>query len=212
MEKITRKPLSEIPSLKVLLDNWEQWGKEYKARMDAAPNQSSRFTWRGRVDRPLRVELDTLTRGHCNFCDGLLGPQSTETIEHYKPKTDFPLEAYDWPNLYFCCNACQSEANKRPFAETLRPDNADYEFDRYFYFDRQTGEVKVMENLEEPDFTRADGFLKRYGISSNPKRNKSRQNEFMNIKNYLLERAEDGRVRDDFPYRFVFDYALFLSR
>ena len=206
MEKIRRKPLSEIPTLRALHENWELWGIEFQTFLESNQQQGIAFSWRSGIYKELRDQLCRMTNGHCSFCDGYpIGAQSKETIEHYYPKAQFPLQAYQWENHYYCCDQCQSESNKLAFQPTLRPDDPAYSFDRFFYYDAQTGEVMVMENVVDPEMKElALAFLKRYGISSNPKRNQARRNEYKNIRNAIAN-PEDGRMRDEFPYRAVYD-------
>lgn len=213
MEKINRPPLTDYPSLANLAINWEAWGQEYKIYLESNRANGVGFSWRQNIYEPLRTALSELTNGHCSFCDGYpIGENSRETIEHYEPKNDFPLKAYQWENLFYCCDKCQSEANKLPFVFTLKPDEANYGFDNYFYFDLQTGELKVLENLEIDNpafFQNANVFLQRYGIN-NPIRNQSRKNLFQDVKNHLqnIENEDDKRSRDDFKYRYVYDLVL----
>jgi hypothetical protein len=115
------------------------------------------------------------------------------------------LVAYQWENLYYCCDVCQTAANHQPsFQATLRPDSLDYTFDRYFYYDNELGEVKVMENLLDEELMLAKQFLERYGIDSNPILKQVRKNEYKNIRNALQD-PEDGRTRDDFSFRWIYD-------
>jgi hypothetical protein len=129
-------------------------------------------------------------------------------IEHYFPKEKYPLLSYDWENLFYCCDKCQSEANKTLFQETLKPSDASYHFTKYFYFDLASGEIKVLENLETEspiEFVRASAFLVRYGICSNPKRNEARKRMYKIIRKVLLS---DDMQRDDFEYRYVYDFCM----
>lgn len=213
MEKINNRALiATLPSLATLSTNYKNWGAEYKLHLDSKKKQGIGFSWRMKIYEPLKAELIKLTQGHCTFCDGYpIGAESKETIEHFYPKSDFPLLAYQWTNLFYCCDKCQSEANKLPFQYTLKPDDATYSFDTYFYFDLGTGQLVVLENLEKDNpaaFQNATNFLLCYGINSNPKRNQARKDIFMDIKNHLkLDDVDNARVRDDFKYRYVYDFA-----
>ncbi|MBL0019428.1 MAG: hypothetical protein IPP17_24105 [Bacteroidetes bacterium] len=210
MEQIRRKPLSEIAELAVLEANWEQWGREFKEFLDGGKTKGVgvNFSWRNGTREPLRFALEAQTAAHCSFCDAHpVGESSDETIEHYEPKVQFPLHAYRWENLFYCCRVCQNEANAKEFIETLRPDAQGYSFEKYFYYDAMSGEPKVMENLTRDESEKALAFLKRYGIIDNPKRRQSRKDNYKNIKHALSD-PEDGRTRDDFPYRFVYDCVL----
>jgi hypothetical protein len=208
MEKITKTPLSDLPSLSVLADNYIQWGEEFKRHLDSG-GKSSDFGWKGGLYTEMRRQLAIITKEHCSFCDDHpIGTNSKETIEHYFPKAEFPLDAYNWANLFYCCDKCQSEANRNDFQETLKPDIETYRFSDYFYFDLGTGQLKVLESLETDNpamFERANAFLIRYGISNNPKRNNARKHLFQ-ILVKILPTAD--LQRDDFEYRYVYDFCV----
>jgi uncharacterized protein (TIGR02646 family) len=203
MEKINKKPLAEVLQLNHQTSDitaLTRFTLEFENKQ--RPWQSS-----GSVYLAIKYELGRFTIEHCSFCDGFpLDETTPATIEHYHPKNDYPLQIYEWNNLFYCCSKCQSQANKiRPFRYTLKPDDTDYSFDRYFYFDVGSGEIKVLENLEQEDSERADNFLTRYGIIS-PKRNQARKDRYKDYLNNL--KAEDNRPRDTFPYRYVYDEAV----
>ena len=208
MEKIIKSNLADIPELKLLNDNYVQWGEEWALVLKNQVKRSSDFIWRG-IYKALRNQLKELTKEHCSFCDDYpVARMSKETIEHYKPKSDFPLDAYDWINLFYCCDKCQSEANKIPFVDSLKPDLTSYNFSRYFYFDLGSGEIKILENLEIENadaFNRASNFLKRYGINNNPARIQARKGLYRDICNHLKNKENDDRVRDDFCFRYIYD-------
>ena len=93
----------------------------------------------------------------------------------------------------------------------MKPDNEGYEFEDYFYYDNDSGELRVLKNLkmETPDkYLKAQYFLKRYGINEDGKRRKKRQKLFRDILNFLkANEPDDLRTRDDFEFRYVYDYA-----
>jgi len=206
MEKISRKLLNELPSLKKLEDNWEQWGLECK--------EGTR-SWRssGLLYLEIRNQIKIQTAEHCSFCDDHpIGTNSTETVEHYFPKKEYPCLTYYWENLFYCCTKCQSEANKYSFEYTLKPDNKGYDFHSYFYFDLNTGQINILANLKKEtpnDYLNAATFLKRYGINSN-KRKQNRINIYKDILNFFKagEDPTDLRTREDFAFRCVYDEAL----
>lgn len=219
MEKINRPSLNDIPELQALNDNWEAWGQEFKSQLDAE-GRSSDFSWKRNIDKSIVKKLVELTNNHCSFCDSYpLGKDSKQTIEHYFPKKEFPLKSYDWCNLFLCCDKCQSESNKqRKFIDNLKPDHTDYFFDKIFYFDPQTGKIEIYETLEFENidlYNKAHNFLIRYGINNeNDEKNKrcfTRKMKFQDIKNYFKCKDDDNRVRDDFEFRFIFDYVEQIS-
>ena len=209
MEKINRPPLSEISTLKELEENWEKWGVEYI---------EGKRRWRSDTSLyyEIRNTLISLSKKHCMLCDGYpIGANSRKTIEHYFPKKQYPCFAFLWENLFHCCDTCQAAANRlKMFEYTLKPDNEDYLFGKYFYYDMNSGKLIVYENLkiDVPDeYAKANLFLKRYDIN-NEERVESRQNAFSDIMNFLKNSdapMEIRETRDDFAYRYVYDYAKY---
>lgn len=126
-----------------LLGVWETWGLEWEQRHAANPGAA--FNWRKiggeRVNQKLLPHLKAQTQDHCSFCDNFpVSPPSLDTIEHFRPKSLYPRDAYRWGNLYFCCMHCQQKSAE--FAEAaLHPDAIDYEFDRYFRWDHTLGDA-----------------------------------------------------------------------
>ena len=172
MEKIERKPLKDIPSLM----QYEQTLINYCNECKAGTRK-----WRsnGKLYLNLRDELKRITNGHCSFCDSFpLKVSSNETIEHYYPKVPFSNKTYEWENLYYCCFQCQTDASTIAFEVTIQPDSSDYHFEKYFYFDPQSGKINVMENLKKSNpnlFEKAQKFLIRYGINKHPERCQTRK-------------------------------------
>jgi hypothetical protein len=55
-----------------------------------------------KVNQKLLPLLKNQTQDHCSFCDAFpVDPPSIPTIEHFRPKTAFPREAFKWENLYY---------------------------------------------------------------------------------------------------------------
>ena len=121
MIKFTR---SAVPKC---LKKYKQWGRDYAAKRLQNPNVS--FYWHQYKNRSINhilIEaLEELTANHCTFCDFFpLGAQSRQTIEHFKPKSQYPKLAYVWHNLFLCCDVCQT-------AKQEKYDKRLYEFSLY---------------------------------------------------------------------------------
>ena len=150
-----------------LADKWERWGLEWEQRRKEKP--AAQFHWHEidgeKVDQKLLPFLKNQTQDHCSFCDAYpVAPPSIETIEHFRPKTVFHKEAYQWANLYFCCTYCQQKGEDYDEA-LLRPDAADYEFDRYFRWDFTTGEAHVNTLASSEDQKSADVTIRLYRLN-----------------------------------------------
>jgi uncharacterized protein (TIGR02646 family) len=170
MRKQTRPP---IP--KILAEHGPEWSRQWTDLR--ARNPSASFQWYqtgGKTAREwLLPDLKSMTQDHCAFCDSFpLDDRSKEPIEHFKPKSDprFYAEAYGWENLYYCCDRCQSSKGEQWDDRLLRPDAADYAFERYFLFDYTTGEIKPNCVASPADQECARVTISLYGLDRGPKR------------------------------------------
>ncbi len=88
----------------------------------------------------LLYELAGMTRHHCSYCDeNLLGKQYM--IDHFRPKIKFPLQTFEWENLFLCCPKCDIAKGIKFHEDLLKPDQKDYEFDKYFMIDFSNGNL-----------------------------------------------------------------------
>jgi len=132
MMKLERSPAPEF-----LQKNYKAWGHEFADKRKENPAYS--FTWKSyegkRVNEILREFLVSITRNHCSFCDSYpLGTASRQTIEHFRPKSQYPLLAYTWHNLFLCCDVCQNAKNEKFDRKLLKPDKPDYCFENSYRF------------------------------------------------------------------------------
>jgi uncharacterized protein (TIGR02646 family) len=182
-----------LPEPEFLTDKWEAWGLEWERRS----SEGQAFYWHQvdgePVNRRLMPFLKTQTQDHCSFCDNYpVSPPSLDTIEHFKPKSKYPREAYKWTNLYFCCVYCQQKSDA--FNEAaLQPDAEDYSFERYFRWDWTLGTLEVNERATPKDQARAKATIELYNLN---KRHPALR------KRALHQRAKDAdSPLDDFAYR-----------
>lgn len=153
----------------VLQQHGKKWTTQWIQLCERNPNAN--FSWYQVDGRSAREHiLPTLaeqTQLHCSFCDAFpVGGVSNETIEHFRPKSQFPEFAYRWSNLYYCCNACQSAKGERWDDLLLNPDEEQYSFARYFEFDFTTGEIKPNAVANDTDQRRAQTTINHYNLNS----------------------------------------------
>jgi uncharacterized protein (TIGR02646 family) len=138
------------PAPQWLADNYERWGRQYQAKRDD-PDKKNEFRWavyqKQKVNARLLPVLREMTKRHCSFCDCHL---RRETIEHFRPAAKYPLESYLWSNLFICCFDCQAKYDEFD-DKLLKPDDDDYEFKRYFFYDYTTGEIKPNKRASLAD-------------------------------------------------------------
>lgn len=151
-----------------LAAKWEEWGEQWEQRK--AQNPNAQFYWheveRASVNQRLLPTLKAQTQDHCSFCDQYpVSPPGDDTIEHFKPKSVFPREAYFWGNLYYCCSYCQKQKRERYDPNLLRPDAEDYDFWRYFRCDYTNGTILINNRAPKHDQRRAQVTIDLYRLN-----------------------------------------------
>jgi uncharacterized protein (TIGR02646 family) len=172
--------------------NASDWTATFVAGRAADPKFA--FNWRSQTCyREIKQQLLQITQGHCAYCDGPLGTESRETVDHFRPKAQFPDLAYDWDNLFPCCDKCQSVKREQFDAALLKPDDPDYFFEHYFLVNYKTGELASLPDANV--YPAVQVTLQIFGLNS-PSRNKAR----------IREREQFDRdpspILDDYNYRF----------
>ncbi|CAH6661359.1 hypothetical protein [Pseudocitrobacter vendiensis] len=182
-----------------LAECWERLGRHYEAQK--LHNQRYRFKWfSGFRYATTKQKLYEMTQGHCAFCDGgCLGAESRMTLEHFKPKSrrQFYRLAYQWENLYPCCDTCQSQKKNGYDAALLVGDQPGYAFIDYFWVNYVTGELKPNPLSAPENQRRAEVTIAIYGLNLDV-RKISRKRELRHFHH------RDGRLEfiDDFSYRY----------
>lgn len=175
MRKLCARP---DPS-KDLKANLLVWAEQWQALREK--NADAEFSWYQKqkkgAERSARLwlldELLPWTNNHCAFCDGM-GGTTNWPVEHFKPKAKhrFPEAAYDWTNLYPCCERCQGKGDEWE-ADLLRPDEDGYEFGDCFYFDYTAPEGVAL--LAKPGNQRAATLLRLYRLDDTQRRGARRR-------------------------------------
>lgn len=182
-----------------LVECWEILGIRY----DEEKRQNAAFNFRWYP--PFRYQdtrrlLNEMTDGHCAFCDGGdLGAVSRGTIEHFRPKSlpEFRRLAFQWDNLYPCCDRCQSEKRADFDNLLLVADEPDYRFEDYFIVDYATGEIQPNPLVSGNNQQRARLTIDFYGLNISVRMH-CRKKE---LKRYRQRDIEED-VLNDFSYRY----------
>lgn len=195
--------LERPPAPSWLKSNYKKWGKRFARKKGENPGYA--FNWPSyegkRINEHLKPLLIAMTANHCSFCDGYpLGTASRQTIEHFRPKSLFPLLACLWQNLFLCCDACQGAKGERFDRKLLKPDTVDYHFDKYFVLNFKTGDIRPNPKAGKPDRERAALTISLYGLNDFG-RSHSRLREYAKYQDLV----EKGYHLDDFSYRFFLE-------
>ena len=160
--------LHRLPCPEWLLVNGPRWATAYanaRANGDRSP-----FRWRELGGQPVNQLiypiLREMTARHCAYCDHFeLGAMSRETIDHFKPKSQYPSLAYAWENLFPACDACQAARREQYRTTLLRPDATDYDFHRFFVVNYATGQMVPNPAANERDRRRAKTTIDLFGLN-----------------------------------------------
>jgi uncharacterized protein (TIGR02646 family) len=197
MRKIVRSPAPEI-----LRKNSEKWGLEYKAIKEK--NQTHSFSWKQsegvRVNKQILPQLQGMSEGHCHYCDGYPPGISDDTSDHFKPK-GYPAYfhlVYEWNNLFLACADCQRHKMELFDEKLLRPDDADFDFSRYFFYNYRNHEIEIRSNLSAVESERAGVTISIFGFNDANRQITRR---------HAWERWIGNQKKDvsDFPFRFMYD-------
>lgn len=192
--------LVKTPAPEFLRSNYKKWGKKYKAKRENI-NKTDNFVWATHQGEKVNVLLLPFlrieTNYHCAFCDGFPLEATGETIEHFRPKSSFPLLSYLWANLLYCCKYCNENKGENPERLLIKPNDINYSFETYFLFDYDSGKIESNPALPEIGKLKAENTIRLYGLNEH-NRPKWRK-RFLKL--YL--KTENPNV-EDFPYRFIF--------
>lgn len=181
--------------------NSEKWGLIYYEKL-RNQTKKNKFVWAKYesigVDKLLLPILKDMTQNHCSFCDHYPIESVGASIEHYKPKSIFPRESYNWDNLFYCCTACQKKNNNYD-PLLLKPDRENYDFNHYFITIFKNDRILIapnpLRNIIEQNS--AEITIDLYGFNKFG-RPESRFITYSNFNKTI------NPAIDDFSYRFLF--------
>lgn len=188
-------PMPRIQTPQFLRDNCKKWGREYKQKLDD-PNSNDNFSWKGKYQE-ITDELFALTKNHCCFCDLHPLKASGASVEHFRPKSTFPLVSYVWGNLFYCCTNCQKKGNRFPLDfRLLKPDQISYSFNHFFIFSFSTGIIKPNPARNFEDQMQAKKNIELYGLNKygRPEARIAEYKKFLDANNPDIE---------NYSYRFI---------
>ncbi|MBD8216288.1 hypothetical protein [Erwinia persicina] len=132
------RKLIRIAQPPCLAARFMEWTDRYMTAREV--NAATAFSWYSRACyQDVRTALLAMTQHHCAFCDGFVGTEGRETVEHFRPKSTYPQEAFLWRNLFPCCDVCQSAKLERYDNLLLKPDEENYQFEHFFICNYGTG-------------------------------------------------------------------------
>ncbi len=153
MNKIRRNKVIKPDCLE---RNAEAWTNHYIKQRKSNNNY---WNWHTdnyeRVERILTPILSNISNFHCSYCGIYPLKQNVggRSIDHFKPKSEFPELAFEWTNLFIACPDCQNiKGNNYPLEiEPLKPDSCHYHFDYWFEIDWTINKNYIIPNKDRND-------------------------------------------------------------
>ena len=110
-----------------------------------------------------KAEITKMSNGKCAYCEGGINAVRSGHVEHFRPKSLFPAQAYRWENYFLACGGCNGpKSDKWPTkGGYLRPDRGDPS--RSFCF-REDGTVSAVAGKRDAARTVADFELDRKAL------------------------------------------------
>lgn len=179
-----------------LKKNAPSWTNAFVRRR--AENPSASYSWNRDCYDQIRSILSDSTGRRCAFCDGPIGTESRETIEHFRPKSLHPELAYDWLNLFPCCDLCQSSKLEDFDPALIDPSAPGYDFYKYFMVNYKTGELCPSPVATDWDKYRAQYTIELYNL------NKAERLQ-ARLRERRLCSGLETYCRDDHNYRWFLD-------
>jgi uncharacterized protein (TIGR02646 family) len=142
------------------LGKW--WSNEYLTKK--ALKLKANWSWNGKYDL-LKDALFLCNNDHCAYCDchPLKDDRGFE-IDHFKPKTKFPLEAFTYTNLFPSCKECNKKMNSYDML-LIKPDEIGYQFEDFFRYDSFTGEIFPNPSKSAENQQRAFETIKTFKLN-----------------------------------------------
>ncbi len=189
MFKLTRSPQPDC-----LAENQESWTQDFVAARKG--DSGHRFSWRSEsCYKQTREVLCSDTGRRCAYCDGPIGTESRETIDHFRPKGRFPTLAYAWDNLFAACDVCQINKGEKFDQALLKTDEPGYGYSDYFLTNYRTGALEPAPDKSEEAQNRARVTIQMLGLNSEP-RKRARLRELKHF-------SQDSEASlDDYSYRY----------
>jgi uncharacterized protein (TIGR02646 family) len=109
--------------------------------------------------------LAKMSHQKCAYCESSINAERSAAVEHYKPKSLFPLLAYAWDNYFLGCGGCNgAKSDKWPAGGRayVRPDEGDPSM--LFVF-AEDGSVAAVQAGGDAELTIVDLDMKRQWLN-----------------------------------------------
>ena len=126
------------------------WVRFYVHQEGSRPNT---YHW-----RPFRNKLKLPFHGLCAYCEEI----DPGEVDHFRPKSKFPVEVYVWENWLFSCHACnQAKREQWPTLGYVDPCalNVTDRPEHYFSFCIGSGRIIARQGISDTERCRAKRMI-----------------------------------------------------
>lgn len=164
MIRVTRGDIPES-----LEKNGRRWTEEllqkiafYGDYRDVPDTYKTRY----RRHEDIKQKLDEMYNGKCCYCESGIGVGVTSygRVEHLRPKSRFYNLTYDWCNLHWCCEICNTEKSDQWDSEYPILDPTVDEVEMHLVFNPYTYEVVARNDSQRAKTTIDHTSLNRPGL------------------------------------------------
>ncbi|MCX6270100.1 MAG: TIGR02646 family protein [Bacteroidetes bacterium] len=151
--------VNRTPKPTILIDNEDTWlnnylraDKKYSDNPNPANKKGKDTAERKYNHSEIKTALKTMFSDKCAYCESHIAHIDYGHIEHYKPKSRFKMECFNWDNLLLGCAICNSPKYKSDHfpggaqhGPIVNPTEEDPSNFFSFEFDEKTGTANVIE-------------------------------------------------------------------
>lgn len=163
----------------------------------------------------IKEALAQMYNNHCCYCESLIS-ESLSTygrIEHLKPKSIFPQNCYDWHNLHWSCEVCNT-SYKKTLWDATNPilDPCKDKISTHLVYDTSTGRYDENKSSNRGKTTIEHTGLNREGLV------KARRLKFILLAKNYREYKRNGNddqfialynsIKEDLDYPSVYEAFL----
>ena len=80
-----------------------------------------------KLKKQIVYNLKEMYGGKCAYCESNIGDNSYAHIDHFKPKSKFPLLIFEYNNMNYCCQICNTNKLEKYDSQMIDPSSEDPE-------------------------------------------------------------------------------------
>ncbi|RYH63830.1 MAG: TIGR02646 family protein [Alcaligenaceae bacterium] len=104
--------ITRLPEPKVLATNKADWLKELHKAIASKDLARIKICQKKYGHKKVKEELELMFSEKCAYCESHINIITTGHIEHFRPKSRFKSQTFEWLNLLLSCPNCNNKQHK----------------------------------------------------------------------------------------------------